>query len=115
MKRTLLLSLSLAAAAAAAPPSSTAPARYLVVAPPGQALRAAVSAVGAAGGTVEASFDAIGVLSASSANSSFLASLSGSAAVQSAAADPDIQWIPTGEQPTAYSGNPSTAGVNTEP
>ncbi|MFL5311631.1 MAG: S8 family serine peptidase [Myxococcales bacterium] len=115
MKRTLLFSLSLAAAAAAAPATSTAPAHYLVLAPPGQDTRATAAAVAAAGGTVDASYEGIGVLSAWSANSGFLASLAGDAAVQSAAADPEIQWIPAGEQQTAYSGNPSAAGVNTEP
>jgi hypothetical protein len=69
-----LLGAAAAPAAAATGPEST----YLVLAPQGKSTAKAADRVAAAGGTVVAAFDQIGVLVAKSTNTAFAGAVAGS-------------------------------------
>jgi subtilisin family serine protease len=108
MLRILALLLIISSAAAAAPSN------YLIVAQ-GNDTSGALAAVVANGGTVVDDLSAIGAVIATADNADFAAAVAASPGVLSADLDPDIQWIPDGEQGTGMFDDPSAQGVNTEP
>ncbi len=88
---------------------------YLVLAK-GQGLgsTAFLNSVAGAGGTVTGVIDEIGVVLADSSSPTFLADITADRAVQDAAEDPEIQWLPPNEQAVEATGI-GAAGVNSEP
>jgi len=101
-------------AAAIAGAASAQTSRFLIVAP-GNDTTAAKAAVTANGGTVVNDLSRIGVVVAQSTNPNFAAAVAAAPGVQSADADPDILWLPTGESVVSIDSNPAAQGVNSEP
>src|SRR5258708_5548769 len=94
--------------------ASAAPANYLVVAQCNDTTAARAAAV-ATGGTVVDDLPAIGVGGATADSAPFAAAVAASPGVLPADADPDIQWLPDGEQGTKSIADPGAQGVNSEP
>lgn len=78
-------------------------------------LSEAAAAVSAAGGTVTAMFAEIGALAAESSAPGFLAAVSASPAVDSAAEDVEVDWLGGVRSYEATDEDLGAAGINTEP
>src|SRR5512140_2713754 len=73
------------------------------------------AAIAASGGVITANLRSIGVVTATSTDPNFAATVRAVPGVQDVADDPEVQWLPN-EKVTQYTGNGVRAqGVNTEP
>ena len=89
---------------------------YLILAKSqGKASTQFAAAIAASGAVVTANLEAIGVVTATSADPNFAVAIAALPGVQAVAEDPEIQWLPR-ESVIQFTGNDLTAqGVNSEP